>query len=279
MHMAYAVLQRGVLLSTLWVGFTAQVEAIPKIMNPASLYERFGIRYYFLVHNWTVTERERNPCVSTDPQVNTCTIMLSIRDSTDGYTWLYDTWKVPIRRSSSGSGELLSDLQKQGFTIPLSGSILVPSDYPPSTLCLALSYAYSGPSVGGIFGRWGDCNRVSAPPLHCDITGNFNIDHKKVFETELDGATASTQLNVMCSGPSSVTVTASRTDPKGVQLRSDGSLYSRITVNGKDATSGINVRLPDGQNGTLNIRSRLSSVGTVNPGPFSGSTVITVSPP
>ncbi|MGE8398531.1 MAG: hypothetical protein ACN6NZ_01200 [Burkholderiales bacterium] len=49
-------------------------------------------------------------------------------------------------------------------------------------------------------------------------------------------------------------------------------------MNGKDATAGINVTVPNGQ-APLNIESTLATRGTVAPGAFSGSTVITVTPP
>jgi hypothetical protein len=64
-----------------------------------------------------------------------------------------------------------------------------------------------------------------------------------------------------------------------VRLRADNSLYSKITVNGEDATTGINVALTNGLARSLNIESTLVTRGTVAPGAFSGSTVITISPP
>ncbi|MGE8466654.1 MAG: hypothetical protein ACN6QE_11085, partial [Pseudomonas putida] len=94
----------------------------------------------------------------------------------------------------------------------------------------------------------------------------------------VDGAKASTNLSLQCRGPANVTVSTSRTNTNGVRLRDDNSLYSRITVNGKDATAGINVAVSNGQ-AALNIESTLVTLGTVTPGAFSGSTVITISPP
>jgi hypothetical protein len=76
-----------------------------------------------------------------------------------------------------------------------------------------------------------------------------------------------------------VTVSASRTNSYGVRLRDDNSLYSKITVNGKDATAGINLPVSDGLASPLNVTSTLVTRGTVTPGAFSGSTVITISPP
>ncbi|MNE82794.1 hypothetical protein D3C80_1795470 [compost metagenome] len=84
---------------------------------------------------------------------------------------------------------------------------------------------------------------------------------------------------MQCKGTTSVSVSASRTNTYGVRLRDDNSLYSKITVNGRDATAGINVPVNNNVVSPLNITSTLVSRGTVTPGAFSGSTVITVSPP
>lgn len=280
MNMSYAVARRSVLLSIFLAGVAAQAQATPHIVSTSSRYEGAAVRYYFEVENWTVTDRDRNPCVSTDSAVSRCVLYLSIRHPPSRYTAYYARWEIPIRRSSTGSGELLSDLQKLGVTMPITGSILVPQSYPSNELCFGFVWAHIGPNLGGAHNDWGSwCNRVVAPPLSCSITGNSTITHTPVSDREVNMSTASTVLNVQCSGPSSVTVTASRPDSRGVPLRGDGSLFSKITVNGADATSGVNVGLPDGRNGSLNIVSKLSSSGTVTPGPFSGSTVITVSPP
>jgi hypothetical protein len=175
--------------------------------------------------------------------------------------------------------ELLWDLQAQGFRIPLTGSVLVSTNYANNELCIGFSHAKIGTDLGGALSTFGPCTRVVAPVLMCEIKGDNNINHKHLPDNALDGATASTQLSVLCRGPASVTVTASRTDSYGVRLRDDNSLYSRITVNGKDATAGINVAVTNGLASPLNIESTLVTRGTVTPGAFSGSTVITISPP
>jgi len=190
----------------------------------------------------------------------------------------YAIWSVPIRRELSTLGDLYSDLQAVGFRVPLSGSILVANQDASNNLCISFAYATTSGNLGAAFNLFGPCTRVVAPTLQCDITGDTNINHKTLSDIEANGAKASTKLQLKCRGPASVTVSASRTDTNGVQLRDDKSLYSKITINGKDATAGINVTVPNGQ-APLNIESTLATRGTVAPGAFSGSTVITVTPP
>lgn len=79
-------------------------------------------------------------------------------------------------------------------------------------------------------------------------------------------------------GETSVVVRAGRSNSYGIRLKSDGSLYSEIKDNGKDATSGITVSVTNNASTLLNISSTLKAGGADVPGPFNGSTVMTVSP-
>ena len=120
--------------------------------------------------------------------------------------------------------------------------------------------------------------RPNTTPTLCDISGNTTIDHRTLSGTALNGAQASTQLNIKCNASASVSVRATRTNSYGVSLRSDDSLYSVVTINNQDATNGINMSVTGNLDSPLSITSTLVTRGAVAPGPFSGSTVITVSP-
>jgi hypothetical protein len=113
--------------------------------------------------------------------------------------------------------------------------------------------------------------------VSCDITGSNTIDHKTLLDDALDGAQASTQLSLKCNRSANVTVKATRTNSYGVSLKGD-SLYSEVKINGMNATDGISISATDNWSTPINITSTLKTRGTVTPGPFSGSTVITVSP-
>ncbi|WP_143501245.1 hypothetical protein [Pseudomonas sp. Irchel 3H3] len=271
------VLRRALL--TISLCFTATQAQALTITTTKSYYEPAGVRYYFEVSNWDANS-SWSPCTVDDSRVTACAIGLianrpGLVINTAG---TYFKWDVPARRNSN-MGELLSDLKTKGFQIPLTGSILVPKQYANNNLCITFTYAHTGPNLGAAVNPWGPCSKVKAPALQCEIKGDITINHRSLYDNKVDGAMASTQLYLQCLGPTSVTVSTSRTDASGVQLRSDGSLYSKITVNGKDATTGINVQTTKDQATTLDVTSTLSSRGTVAPGEFSGFTVITVSPP
>jgi hypothetical protein len=270
-----------ILASALLFGSVLKAQAYYEIITTESHIESAGVRYYFVVWGWTTGDNSPNPCASDDPVFTICgiDIVATPPRSTMSVGSYSNSWEVPVRPSSSTLGQLLSDLQRKGFRIPLSGSILVPRQSANNDLCITFRQVTTGPGMGGAYNRFGPCARVAPATVQCDISGNITIDHKSLPDNKLDGAKASTQLNLQCRGTTSVTVSASRTNTYGVRLRDDNSLYSKITVNGKDATTGINVPVNDNVASPLNITSTLISRGTVTPGAFSGSTVITVSPP
>lgn len=259
-------------------GMSAQARD-PVITVTKSEYAPGGARYYFVVSSWGY-ELMDSPCSSNDPLFTLCTVYLDVRDGSYRYYPVanYSTWDVPVRRNSY-MGDLLKDLIQKGFQIPLSGSVFVDQKYLSSKLCIGFAAARVGPTIGGGRSPFGPCSSVAPLPLQCDITGNAIIDYKTLADNAVDGATASTQLNLKCRSHASVNVSTSRTDNNGVLLKDDGSLYSKITVNGKDATAGINVPITQDLATPLTITSTLVKRGNVTPGQFSGSTVVTISPP
>lgn len=271
-------LWRSTLLSVLCSAAT-QAQAIT-ITPTESRYEAGGVRYYFVVTDWSYTDYSKSRCQNDDPIFTVCYIYIGANASSTSINWAGNvySWTVPVRRGNSTMGDLLRDLNREGFQIPFKGSILVPKEAAGNNRCIGLSSSMVGPNIGGGINPFGLCAPVIKPALQCEISGDTTIDHKSLADDAVNGKKASTQLNVKCTGATSVTVSASRTDSFGVKLNNDGSLYSNVTVNGREATYGTWVGLTEG-NTQIDITSTLSTRGKVTPGPFSGSTVITVSPP
>lgn len=285
MKIPYATALLSALSFLLLCGAPMQAQAAIVINTTETQYEPGGVRYSFTVQDWSQDYGETNPCMQYAPGETICRVSIAVNKRPGIYDpvgWYYRTWELPVKTGGSASLYLLYlDLLGlgQAFWIPLSSSILVPYQNAGNELCVTFTYSKVGNGAGGDKGLFGPCTRVATPPLKCEIKGNPTINHKNLPDNALDGVKASTQLSLKCLGPASVTVSASRTNSFGVQLRSDNSLYSKITVNGKDATEGINIPVDGGLASPLNITSTLVTRGTVLPGAFSGSTVITVSPP
>lgn len=257
-----------------------QAHAI-NIAQTKSQYEPGGVRYEFTVTEWEPSSSSiMNPCTSYNIKNTICTVYLvSYRAPGQGIASIaYAGWDTQLGGDESWGG-LLSKLNQKGFHIPFSGSLLVDTQDITPTLCISFAYAQSGPSVAGFVLPFGPCVPVNPPALQCDITGDSVIDHKSLMDNAVDGATASVQLNLQCKGATSVTIATPKADASGVRLREDGSLYSRILVNGKSATGGVSISTKEGLTSPFTVTSVLVAAGNVTPGKFHGSTVLTVSPP
>lgn len=281
MKKPYATALRNTLVALMLGGAAVQAHAIT-ITTTRSQYEPGGVRYHFVVSDWSSGTNDPNTCVSTDLRHTICRVSLGAYErpgESSAVGWFDQYWDISIYRESSSMGGLLFDMGSRGFRVPLTASIFVPTSKASNENCITFGYSTIGQAIGGFVVPFGPCTRVAVPILQCEIKGNPVINHKNLPDNALEGATASTQLNVLCRGPASVSVSASRTNTFGVRLRDDNSLYSKITINGKDATEGINLPVSESLATPINITSTLATRGTVTPGAFSGYTVITVSPP
>ncbi|MHC2144083.1 MrpH family fimbial adhesin [Pseudomonas sp. 210_17 TE3656] len=239
-----------------------------------SQYEPGGARYFFTVNSWEGGGHR----VCTDMTASSCGIYLvGAQGPGDPYAMVLSTYNWEVKPKTS-----MTDIRNQmkGFSIPFQGSLFVPKDSRVSdNFCISFAHGYRWPGVGGAIGPVGPCAKVTKPALQCEIKGNTTIDHNNVSDAAIDGNEASVTLQLTCTGTSSVIASASKENTSGVKLRADGSLYSKLTIDGKAPANGVPVKVEEGLPTPIFIKSTLSSNGTVEPGPFSGSTVLTISPP
>lgn len=271
----------ALLIAVIFCMFTLQAAADIKITTTDTRIEASGTRYYFLAE-WTSNQGGVSVCDTSDLTLTRCSIAISLLKS-PGLPYIIATgpsWSVPVSRNGKTMGELLKDLNNAGFQAPYQGSILVPNGVPVDRkVCISYMHTRTGPTIGGGFGPMGSCVVAQPRPPRCEVQGDLNIDHKMLSEDQLQGAMASTQLSLLCQQTSNIIVSIGRPDPLGVSLRSDGSLYSILTVNGKNAENGIVIPVSKNQTTPFTVSSMLNAIGRVTPGPFNGSTTITISLP
>ena len=153
--------------------------------------------------------------------------------------------------------EVLALYDKAGFYLmPYKDSVTIVSNMDLSNACLAFAI-----SDGVAKGRYSNFYDMSKLPAVCELSGNTNIDHRMLSDNALNGAWSSARISLKCTGEPKVLVKASRTNFNGVRLRSDGSLYSEVTINGQNAISGINVSIIDNVSTPLTILSALKTTG------------------
>lgn len=262
------------LLLVLLFCVASQAYARPVIVIKETVAEGPNLRVFFSVTGWSISDvggticsYESGACI-----VNEIVWYNHHAAFSHGSWWRFDPPKPPFGLSM---GQVLSRLNSQGVYIPYDTSIVAQGGYDPAGICITLEIVSSDT---GESADLGDCAPIKLPSVKCDITGSTTIDHKILSDNALNGAQAFTRLNLKCLGSASVIVNASRTNSWGVRLRSDESLYSEIKINNQDATSGITVPVTNNASTPLTITSTLKTRGSVAPGPFNGSTVITVAP-
>lgn len=228
------------------------------------------VKVGYTVTNWSTSDTTLSACSVGQCEVTPASYVGGTRYA---YAQSSTLWCRGGNRTLN-LGEVLTCLANSIYkvTIPYSGYAYFTRDAVTPITCLALASHNGFSSL-----PFTNCVDLMPTPVKCDLTGNTNIDHKTLLDDALNGAQASTQLDLKCNRSASVTVKATRTNSYGVSLRGD-TLYSEVKLNGMNATDGINISATDNWSTPINITSTLKTRGTVTPGPFSGSTVITVSP-
>ena len=242
------------------------------IESTEAQYEPGGVRFFFTVSRWENT----GVTFCDDMTAKWCHLHIQLIQSTGQNVASSYNWRnlTPTRS--------MTEVRQQmtGFSIPFNGSIFVPDEREIGPdFCIGFMQGYSYPNAGSFLRPAGPCAPVVKPAVKCEINGNSTIDHRAVFDNAIDGKEAVTTLRVKCTGGSSVIATASKDTPSGVPLRKNGSLYSKLTIDGKDPANGIPIKVEAGVYTPISLKSTLFSKGTVEPGAFSGSTVLTISPP
>lgn len=230
----------------------------------------FGTFYYELL-DWTTDDSTPNPCYD-NPK---CTIMITSShnamgnaDQSDGF-WQGRTY--PWISSSMTMG-ILGQNFKKFVGIPRTGSF---------------NYAniIGGNGCVGFFyktGKFMDIDVLRLPGSVCAIppeetnaceikTPQLTLNHGVLAPEQLNDNTVTESLLLSCNQTTNIQLYISE-NTGGVRLRSDGSLFSNLKLNGQPANKGIALQV--GPAGTrVQVSSVLRTVGNVEAGPFQGSAV------
>ncbi|SDQ71333.1 hypothetical protein SAMN05216487_3448 [Pseudomonas sp. UC 17F4] len=196
-------------------------------------YEAAGNRYYFTVTDWSTSDTSRSFCINPlNPEADNGCILEAGLVTEPGSPYFIATQKIATLPNSRTMGQALQDLMKQGFSVPLRVSVLVPrsKDIPPGA-CLTLIAFY--PGVGGIPG-FGPCVAPVAPVVQCDLTGNNRIDYGwlNLYQDTVEGAKASTWVDIICTGPTTVRVKAGYPDSSGIPVGK--GVKATLDIDGQD---------------------------------------------
>jgi len=274
----------GIELALLLLGTIGQANAYYSLgLANSARYPNGMIEFYSIIPYWDKNDPRPFPCGPKpwgNPQMD-CIMSLQFY-SAGGVkkipTEVGSFMQFPRESGFKTYGEVGVDLTTGG---PIGTTNRFRSSYPSNLwepgMCAQI--AVNGQTVEGY-----NCIKIPPPGAAvCEtVTPVMNLSHNIVYSDNIDGNTASQIFSLKCvdGNPVDIQVRAYAVQSlrDEVPLRPDGSLISKLRINGHDAQTGVRINNAIGIH-TLEISSTLRSVGKPDAGPFSGNAIAVVEYP
>ncbi|KFK95246.1 MULTISPECIES: hypothetical protein [unclassified Serratia (in: enterobacteria)] len=230
-------------------------------------------KYWWTIEYWDTNDSTPNPCYGWSQ----CTAFIGHRHSDAGESgnWVSDGNEfingIQIYRTV---GEVGAAFQRN-YSLPRSGT---QSHSGPAVTqeCVGIYYkASTGTSnaLGNPMMPSSLCGIVPPPVGKCEFTEtSIELTHGQIQLKDIEGNQARQTGYIRCTQDMDVVVYAAGSGGNGmVNLRSDGSLKSRLTIGGVSGSTGTRVRALANIKMPLEFVSTLTKVGNVDAGDFFGS--------
>ncbi len=186
--------------------------------------------------------------------------------------WVYDVKGVYGKFTLQ---KFMAEVNKQ---LPISGII---KGYKPGD-CITMGVHSNGWGNTALASTCG--GGITPPPdptppkVICSLSGDVILDHGTLAAAAISGNSVSNYSMLSCTGVATVNVkVADGSGSDTLKLIADGSLKSKLKINGKDGKTGLNISVPNSSAVVpLVFSSELSTSGSISSGSFSASAVATV---
>lgn len=239
--------------------------------------------YMAMISDWFGADDRPNPCY----QASSCDLGFQLYQWTNGENiypgkavgsviWL--TSGSSWARADQNIGEMGKSFRRN-FDFPLQRTMITnPQELGNNEYyVVCLMYRANGSSQrifyencalegGGGAGAGTWCKAYSS--------GSLNFNYGPVNSEEVNGNTKSVNYSVWCNRDSSAKIYTKNLTNGRLYLRADNSLYSDLTINDRDLSTGIKENFSEGIAKNYTVKSTLGSTGEVSPGTFNGSTII-----
>jgi hypothetical protein len=230
-------------------------------------------KYWWTIEYWDTNDATPNPCYGWSQ----CTAFIGHRHSDAGESgnWVSDGNEfingIQIYRTVGEVGAAFL----RNYSLPRSGT---QSHSGPAVTqeCVGIYYkaaAGTSSAQGNPMMPSSLCGIVPPPVGKCEFTEtSIELTHGQVQLKNIEGNQARQTGYVRCTQDMDVVVYAAGAGGNGmVNLRSDGSLQSRLTIGGVSGSTGARVRALANIKMPLEFVSTLTKVGSVEAGDFFGS--------
>lgn len=242
-----------------------------------------NIRYDYVLEYWTEMGFTPNPCKSLGFS-GKCFIQLNHFHSAPNKggtgTEHRARWRCNVDLQHLNSMAEIRDvaINQCGLTLPYvnysthAGSVVVDE-------CIAFFMTSSATGGSGRMVPGGICGIAPPPEGKCAfVSNNLNISHGALDVTQVQNNEAEQQFALTCNETMPVRITSSMQD-HFLDLNSDGSIRSYLTLNGSPASLGTQVTAVKNQYTYVTVKSILQTSGTPSLGNFSGTTTLVLSIP
>jgi hypothetical protein len=230
-------------------------------------------KYWWTIEYWDTVDATPNPCY----RASQCTVFIGHRHSdageagpgvSDGQEYLDGIQTLPT------VGDVGKAFQ-QKYSLPRSGT---QNHVGPAVTqeCVGMYYKMSS----GIAGSQGSvmmpsslCGIVPPPVGKCEFTEtSIELTHGQIQLKDVEGHKARQTGYVRCTQEMDVMVYLAGSAGNGmVNLRNDGSLQTRLTIDGVSGSTGVRIHALAATKMPLEFVSTLTKVGAVEAGDFFGS--------
>lgn len=234
--------------------------------------------YHYTMDYWrTNSFNEPNPCKSVlGAGAKGCYLTINHLHSgktTGGVASRID-WSCAINFIDyPNMDSIIRDAQSQcGLSFPRSGKSRH-SGHITTDECVGIFLGKTNKQGSATLLPGGICGIAPPPAGKCYFSYVDNnqlvLDHGSLNANELNNNKQHGLFSVVCNKDMSVKVISNMNDSY-INLRSDGSLKSYITLNGNPASTGLLYNVKANVNAPIYAESTLITNGTVTPGKFSG---------
>lgn len=121
------------------------------------------------------------------------------------------------------------------------------------------------------------CIGPTPPNNECTVdTGSVTLDHGELLADAVNENKKRQKVNISCTYPANAKIAFYSKDANdNIALKSDGSLYSTVTIDGISGSVGKIISIPKGGT-TVDLESTLHTVGDVVEGVFSGTGILVI---
>ena len=239
-------------------------------------FDRQGTKVTATVATWTEPKGIPNPCYGW----SSCSVGPEVDYATYGIGTLVGSCEAGgcIRAEDLRTTADVARRYMETKHLPFTYTFVIghPND---SAACAGIAYIREPmyrPYVHGDLFPGSICRAIPPDNFRCTLDIPPYIDHGTLSAREVNGNSASVNGKVSCNYDGQLTLSTLSDSGDNVVHLKDNAVISTVTVNNKNATNGLVLKIRENNPINFKVTSTLSSDGTVTSGSYKGNLLVYV---